>query len=60
LWADIVTSSVDAMVVVEGARVGARGIRVQQRAGNLVFIVAAVGVIVGELAEVVSEAGRDM
>lgn len=51
LRADVVACAVDAVVVVEGARVGACGIRVQQRAGDLVFIVAAVGVIIGMLWE---------
>lgn len=51
LRADVVAAAVDAVVVVEGARVGTGGIRVQQRAGDLVLIVAAVGVIVGMLAQ---------
>lgn len=51
LRADVVATAVDAVVVVEGARVGTGGIRVKQRAGDLVLIVAAVGIIIGKLEE---------
>jgi hypothetical protein len=49
LRADVVAGTVDAVVIVEGARVDARGVRVQQGASDLVFIVAAVRVIIGKL-----------